>query len=107
MRDGRSVTVVRAARGPLGLLGRIYFNAVFGALGGLLGWMLFSIFADAIGAQLLKISPVLFSGMSPGAYATSRPSPIRAIRLTACAYSICASRWTMAADRPACGCASC
>src|SRR3954466_12973403 len=28
------------------MLSRIYFNAVFGALGGLLGWMLFSIFSD-------------------------------------------------------------
>lgn len=28
------------------MLGRIYFNTVFGALGGLLGWMLFSIFSD-------------------------------------------------------------
>ena len=28
------------------MLGRIYFNTVFGALGGLLGWMLFSIFTD-------------------------------------------------------------
>src|SRR5579875_3855498 len=28
------------------LVGRIYFNAVFGALGGLLGWMLFGVFGD-------------------------------------------------------------
>src|SRR6266404_6794756 len=28
----------------MALLSRIYFNAVFGALGGLLGWMLFGIF---------------------------------------------------------------
>ncbi|MCI0463556.1 MAG: FHA domain-containing protein [Gemmataceae bacterium] len=28
------------------LLGRIYFNAVFGALGGLLGWMLFGVFGE-------------------------------------------------------------
>ena len=27
----------------MALLGRIYFNAVFGALGGLLGWMLFGV----------------------------------------------------------------
>jgi len=30
----------------MALLGRIYFNAVFGGLGGLLGWMLFGIFGD-------------------------------------------------------------
>src|SRR5262245_26405655 len=28
------------------LLSRIYYNAVFGALGGLLGWMLFGVFGD-------------------------------------------------------------
>src|SRR6185503_8472459 len=28
------------------LLARLYFNAVFGALGGLLGWMLFGVFGD-------------------------------------------------------------
>jgi Inner membrane component of T3SS, cytoplasmic domain len=30
----------------MALLTRIYFNAVFGALGGLLGWMLFGVFVD-------------------------------------------------------------
>src|SRR5580658_1405561 len=30
----------------MALLARIYFNAVFGALGGLLGWMLFGVFGD-------------------------------------------------------------
>jgi hypothetical protein len=30
----------------MALLSRIYFNAVFGALGGLLGWMLYGVFAD-------------------------------------------------------------
>lgn len=30
----------------MALLGRIYFNAVFGALGGLLGWMLFGVFGE-------------------------------------------------------------
>ena len=30
----------------MALLTRIYFNAVFGALGGLLGWMLFGVFAN-------------------------------------------------------------
>src|SRR4051794_18876343 len=28
----------------MGLFSRIYFNAVFGALGGLVGWMLFGVF---------------------------------------------------------------
>ena len=28
------------------LLMRVYYNAVFGALGGLLGWMLFGVFGD-------------------------------------------------------------
>jgi hypothetical protein len=44
----------------MGLLSRIYFNAVFGALGGLIGWMLFGIFGqkeltsdNEIRAQLL------------------------------------------------------
>ena len=32
----------------MALLSRIYFNAVFGALGGLLGWMLFSVFGKQI-----------------------------------------------------------
>src|SRR5437867_1513056 len=30
----------------MALLVRVYFNAVFGALGGLLGWMLFGVFGD-------------------------------------------------------------
>jgi hypothetical protein len=30
----------------MALLGRLYYNAVFGGLGGLLGWMLFGIFGD-------------------------------------------------------------
>jgi hypothetical protein len=43
----------------MALLSRIYFNAVFGGLGGLLGWMLFGVFGDkavqeeGLGAQLL------------------------------------------------------
>src|SRR5215831_18988652 len=39
-----------AARGigsdNMSLLVRIYFNAVFGALGGLIGWMLFGVFGE-------------------------------------------------------------
>lgn len=30
----------------MALLVRIYYNAVFGTLGGLLGWMLFGVFGD-------------------------------------------------------------
>jgi hypothetical protein len=44
------IPVVRGlslAGGSMALLGRIYFNAVFGGLGGLLGWMLFG----ALGAR--------------------------------------------------------
>jgi hypothetical protein len=41
----------------MALLVRVYFNAVFGALGGLLGWLLFGIFGDrnysSLGQQLL------------------------------------------------------
>src|SRR6266851_9597498 len=41
----------------MAILARVYFNAVFGALGGLLGWMLFGIFGDknssSISQQLL------------------------------------------------------
>src|SRR5262249_41861039 len=36
--------LVREVGGSMALLGRIYFNAVFGALGGLLGWLLFGVF---------------------------------------------------------------
>jgi len=36
----------------MGLVTRIYFNAVFGGLGGLLGWMLFGIFGDKTAADV-------------------------------------------------------
>jgi hypothetical protein len=35
----------------MALLARIYFNAVFGALGGLIGWMLFCVFVNPSGAD--------------------------------------------------------
>jgi hypothetical protein len=53
----------------MALLTRIYFNAVFGALGGLLGWMLFSIFGnktaseDALGWQLLQDGALVGGGI--------------------------------------------
>jgi hypothetical protein len=50
------------------LLTRIYFNAVFGALGGLLGWMLFSIFGNkaasgALTGQLLQDGALIGGGI--------------------------------------------
>jgi hypothetical protein len=53
----------------MGLLIRIYYNAVFGALGGLLGWMLFSIFGNksasegALSAQLLQDGALVGGGI--------------------------------------------
>jgi hypothetical protein len=35
----------------MALATRIYFNAVFGALGGLLGWLLFSVFGDKLAGE--------------------------------------------------------
>ncbi len=32
----------------MALLSKIYFNAVFGALGGLLGWMLFGVLGERL-----------------------------------------------------------
>jgi hypothetical protein len=48
----------------MALLSRIYFNAVFGALGGLLGWMLFSVFGKAVFNQddRLDLYPQLLLG---------------------------------------------
>ena len=37
----------------MSLLIRIYFNAVFGGLGGLLGWVLFGVFFDPKGSGVL------------------------------------------------------
>lgn len=34
---------------PMALFDRVYFNAVFGGLGGLFGWMVFAILGDALG----------------------------------------------------------
>jgi hypothetical protein len=53
----------------MALLTRIYFNAVFGALGGLLGWMLFSIFGNpaastgALTRQLLQDGALVGAGI--------------------------------------------
>jgi hypothetical protein len=53
----------------MALLTRIYYNAVFGALGGLLGWMLFSIFGnktaqeEALTWQLLQDGALVGGGI--------------------------------------------
>jgi Inner membrane component of T3SS, cytoplasmic domain len=51
----------------MALLTRVYFNAVFGALGGLLGWMLFSIFGHKIASgqtlQLLQDGALVGGGI--------------------------------------------
>jgi hypothetical protein len=46
----------------MALLTRIYFNAVFGALGGLLGWMLFSIFGNKTAQESALIWQLLQDG---------------------------------------------
>jgi hypothetical protein len=48
----------------MGLLTRIYYNAVFGALGGLLGWMLFSIFGNKAAQEGW---PLIFQLLQDGA----------------------------------------
>jgi hypothetical protein len=47
----------------MALLTRIYFNAVFGALGGLLGWMLFGVFGDPLADPN---GPVYFRNLAVG-----------------------------------------
>jgi hypothetical protein len=51
----------------MGLATRIYFNAVFGALGGLLGWMLFSIFGNKTAAEEALSRQLLQDGAFIGA----------------------------------------
>jgi hypothetical protein len=46
----------------MALLVRIYFNAVFGALGGLLGWMLFGAFGDKSAPQERLTAQMLLGG---------------------------------------------
>jgi hypothetical protein len=46
----------------MGLVNRIYFNAVFGALGGLLGWMLFSIFGNKLQSESTVTRQLLLDG---------------------------------------------
>src|SRR5437868_401906 len=49
---GRSHSSTRN-RPAMALLSRIYFNAVFGGLGGLLGWLLLGVFCDKNVEQIL------------------------------------------------------
>ncbi len=46
----------------MALLVRIYFNAVFGALGGLLGWLLFGVFGDRSAAPGRLTAQLLLGG---------------------------------------------
>lgn len=51
----------------MALFSRIYFNAVFGALGGLLGWMLFGVFCDKSAASDQATRQLLMGGALIGA----------------------------------------
>jgi hypothetical protein len=53
----------------MALFSRIYFNAVFGALGGLLGWMLFGVFGDknVPDSDRFLFSPVFWQLLGGGA----------------------------------------
>jgi hypothetical protein len=46
----------------MGLVTRVYYNAVFGALGGLVGWMLFGIFGDKNAPQDRVTGQLLLGG---------------------------------------------
>jgi hypothetical protein len=50
----------------MGLLTRIYYNAVFGALGGLLGWLLFSIFGARVVSEGALVRQLLQDGALVG-----------------------------------------
>ena len=54
----------------MALLTRIYYNAVFGALGGLFGWMLFGVLGDKNPSEInvfLFLSPLDFNLQLGGA----------------------------------------
>lgn len=44
----------------MGLFSRVYFNAVFGGLGGLIGWMLFGVFGDSITGIAVRLAVRFF-----------------------------------------------
>jgi hypothetical protein len=50
----------------MALFGRIYFNAVFGALGGLLGWMLFGVFGKSQYPKGEEIFQLILCGVIVG-----------------------------------------
>lgn len=51
----------------MALLSRIYYNAVFGALGGLLGWMLYGVLGDKSPPPTLELFGITFSAfLLPG-----------------------------------------
>src|SRR5437588_3336597 len=52
----------RAEALAVALLVRIYYNAVFGALGGLLGWMLFGVFGDKNPTEATQWLQMLIGG---------------------------------------------
>ena len=63
----------------MALMSRIYFNAVFGALGGLLGWMLFSVFgALALIVATIGVYSVAAYGMSQRTHEMSVRIPLGA-----------------------------
>ncbi len=49
-------------RGVMALLNRVYFNAVFGAIGGLIGWMLFGVFGHKVVAESFQDYQALLGG---------------------------------------------
>jgi hypothetical protein len=51
----------------MALVTRVYFNAVFGALGGLLGWMLFSVFGNKLASEGAVTRQLLQDGALVGA----------------------------------------
>src|SRR3974377_1673445 len=47
---------------PMALLVRVYLNAVFGGLGGLLGWLLFGVFGNKSAPENLIVPQLLLGG---------------------------------------------
>ncbi len=62
------------------LLGRIYYNAVFGGLGGLLGWMLFGVFGDKNPTEETRWSQDLLLGIIVGGLIAYLVVSVEAIR---------------------------
>src|SRR5438105_710372 len=61
----------------MGLIVRIYYNAVFGALGGLLGWLLYGVFGDK---QALDAGQFLLGGALIGGFIGYLVTSVEAIR---------------------------